>query len=248
MMAIMIICLLQMLMIIPASAKTTEVVVEPTSPADIKPGQELSVNININNGAGVSGYDLSLFFSPQVLEAVRVNEGNFLNTAGPTSFSPGVIANDKGSVTDIRGTLQGGALRTGTGMAVTVFFRVKTLGSSELRIGEPKLYGKDSMPYGTVQGISSNFSISNAPPSAENDPSQHIVVKEKVNPHQPAGSAPTMTQVQTGSNQIVAVGPQAWVQVFKEYGGKITGNSNFLLILGGIIILLFIFVAFRMKH
>ena len=224
----------------------TEVLVEPISAANAQVGEEIAVNLNISEGQNIIGYDLSLHFSPQVLEVVSVSEQPFLPQAGATNFEPGVIDNPGGQVTGIKGFLVDGA-RTGSGTLVTIRLRAKAKGSSELRLGEPKLYGPSRQLLGNVQGVSSIFSISNAPPSAQDDPSQTVVVKE--NPHTGPAPVPTETTVENkiGPGGVVAVGPQAWKTVFDAYiGGEKQGK--FFTILGIAFALFFIFVAFRTRH
>jgi Cohesin domain len=67
--------------------------------ATVSSGASLSVNVNTSNVADLYDYQLDLTFNPNVVSAIGVTEGAFLQSGGSTFFIPGTIDNSAGSIT-----------------------------------------------------------------------------------------------------------------------------------------------------
>lgn len=227
----------------------TEVIVEPVNEANVLVGQEFTVNINISEGEDVSGYEFDLFFSPSVVEAVSAIEQDYLKSVGVTAFGVAAIDNTGGAVRGITCRLTDGNLKSGSGPAVSIIFKAKDMGSSVLRLGQPKLYGANQRLKGEVLGINSNFSITNTPPVADDE----TVNSPPGGQAHPGNSGPpaSVKTYEEGTGQTRVTGPAAWTMFLRDLQSRlqeITKNSSFMLVLGGLLIILVIFIAYRTRN
>ena len=82
----------------------------------------------------MAGWQFDIAFDPAILEAINVNEGNFLKKGGTTLFQDGSIDNAAGKITGlsaIRLSTQG---VSGTGPLLQVKFKAKSGGETELAL------------------------------------------------------------------------------------------------------------------
>ena len=79
-------------------------------------------------------------FDPAILSATAVEEGPFLESAGPTSFFSGTIDNTAGIINGIADTLVGPVMgASGDGSLVTIAFLGKAAGISPLLVSDANL-------------------------------------------------------------------------------------------------------------
>ncbi len=103
----------------------------PDTPIHI--GDTFTVELNAENVSDLAGWQFDISFDATVLEAVEVNEGNFLKAGGGTTFfQKGTIGNTTGKITGLSSARlsEGGA--TGTGTLLSVTFTAKTTGEARL--------------------------------------------------------------------------------------------------------------------
>ena len=99
--------------------------------ATVSSGASLSVNVNISNVADLYDYQLDITFNPNVVSAIGVTEGAFLQSGGLTFFIPGTIDNSAGSITLNAGTLLSAISGvTGGGTLVVFDFTALSPGTS----------------------------------------------------------------------------------------------------------------------
>ena len=103
--------------------------------ATVSSGASLSVNVNISNVADLYDYQLDIAFNPNVVSAIGVTEGAFLQSGGSTFFIPGTIDNSAGSITLNAGTLLSAISGvTGGGTLVVFDFTALSPGTSTFTI------------------------------------------------------------------------------------------------------------------
>ena len=98
-------------------------------------GDTFTLDISTRNVIDLAGWQFDVAFDPTVLEAIEVNEGNFLKTqSGATFFQKGKIDNRSGRITGLNSALLSGGGVTGTGALLSVTFSAKTGGETQLKL------------------------------------------------------------------------------------------------------------------
>ena len=97
-------------------------------------GDSFTLRLSTNSITDLAGWQTDITFDPAVLEAVKVNEGEFLKRGGEdTFFLRGAIENATGKITNISAArLSGGVNGTGTLLSVT--FTAKAVGKTRLSL------------------------------------------------------------------------------------------------------------------
>ena len=82
----------------------------------------------------LAAWQFDIVFAPAILEAINVNEGNFLKTGGSTFFQGGSIDNVAGKITGLNAVRLASQGATGTGSLLQVNFKAKSGGETELAL------------------------------------------------------------------------------------------------------------------
>ena len=83
----------------------------------------------------MAGWQFDIAFDPTALEAIDVNEGDFLKMGGAsTFFQSGTIDNVAGSIMKLNAARLSGGGISGTGTLVQVTFKAKSAGETELAL------------------------------------------------------------------------------------------------------------------
>ncbi|MDE0685885.1 MAG: leucine-rich repeat domain-containing protein [Candidatus Poribacteria bacterium] len=94
-----------------------------------------TVQLNAENISDLAGWQFDIVFDPTVLEAVEVNEGDFLQTGGGTTFfQKGAIDNTTGKITKLSSARLSEDGVSGKGTLLSVTFRAKTAGQTQLKL------------------------------------------------------------------------------------------------------------------
>ena len=95
-------------------------------------GDTFSLLLNANGVTDLAGWQTDIAFDSDVLEAVEVSQGDFLNVKiGDTFFLKGTIDNTAGKITGISAAkLKGGG--SGTGALLLVTFKAKAVGETRV--------------------------------------------------------------------------------------------------------------------
>ena len=97
------------------------------SDANIHAGDTFTLDIRAENVIDFAGWQFDVAFDPAALEAVEVNEGDFLKTDGGTTFfQQGTIDNTTGKITGLNATRFNEDGATGTGTLLSVTFLSKS--------------------------------------------------------------------------------------------------------------------------
>ena len=122
-------------------APSTEYMVENPSvgytfsESNIHAGDTFTLDIRAENVIGFAGWQFDIAFDPAVLEAVEVNEGDFLKAEeGATLFQDGTIDNTTGEITDLSAIRFNEDGVTGTGTLLSVTFTAKASGETRLAL------------------------------------------------------------------------------------------------------------------
>ena len=106
-----------------------------TDTTSVRVGDAFTVHVNAEKVTDLAGWQFDLTFDPDVLEAVEVNEGDFLKKGdGNTFFQRGVIDNTVGKIAGLSSALISKNGGTGTGNLLSVVFSAKAEGNSELAL------------------------------------------------------------------------------------------------------------------
>ena len=98
-------------------------------------GDTFTLDLSAENVSDLAGWQFDIAFDPAGLEAIEVNEGNFLKTGGgATFFQKGVINNRSGKITGLSSARLSEAGVTGIGTLVSVTFTAKAGGQTQLRL------------------------------------------------------------------------------------------------------------------
>ena len=98
-------------------------------------GDTLTLDLSGENIHDLAGWQFDIAFDPAVLEAIEVNEGDFLKTGGGTTFfQKGKIDNRSGKITGLSSALLSGGGVTGTGTLLSVTFSAKAGGETQLKL------------------------------------------------------------------------------------------------------------------
>ena len=105
------------------------------SQTPIHTGDTFTLNIHAENVIDFAGWQFDIAFDPSVLEAVDVNEGDFLKmNGGTTFFQGGSIDNVAGKITQLSAAGLSSQGVTGTGTLLQVTFKAKSAGETELAL------------------------------------------------------------------------------------------------------------------
>ena len=101
----------------------------------VRIGDTFTVHVNAEKVTDLSGWQFDLTFNPDVMEAVKVNEGDFLKRGGGTTFfQRGTIDNTAGKIASVSSALIAKDGVTGTGPLLSVVFSAKADGYGELTL------------------------------------------------------------------------------------------------------------------
>ncbi len=105
------------------STNTTTIAVDDT----------FTLNLNANNINNLAGWSADITFDPKVLEAEKVDEGEFLKSDGGTTFFvAGAINNTTGKIIGLNTARIGGIGSSGTGTLMTITFHAKANGTTNI--------------------------------------------------------------------------------------------------------------------
>ncbi len=105
------------------------------SDSKIHVGDTFTLDIRAENVYDLSGWQFDITFDPDVLEAVEVNEGDFLKEGGGTTFfQKGTIDNATGKITKLSSARLNEDGVTGTGTLLSVTFTAKAGGETRLAL------------------------------------------------------------------------------------------------------------------
>ena len=101
----------------------------------IHAGDTFTLDLNIEKTHNLAGWQFDIAFDPAVLEAVEVNEGDFLKEGGgATFFQKGTIDNTTGKITKLSSARLNEDGATGTGTLLSVTFIAKTGGETQVAL------------------------------------------------------------------------------------------------------------------
>ena len=101
----------------------------------IHAGDTFTLDLSAADVYDLAGWQFDIVFDPTRLEAVEVNEGDFLKTGGGTTFfQKGTIDNAAGMVTKLSSARLSEDGVSGTGTLLSVRFRAKTTGQTRLKL------------------------------------------------------------------------------------------------------------------
>ena len=105
------------------------------SKTPIYAGETFTLDVNAKDVYDMAGWQFNIAYDPAVLEAVDVSEGDFLKSAGGTTFfQEGTIDNAAGKITGLSATSFNKDGVTGTGTLLSVTFLAKTDGETRLAL------------------------------------------------------------------------------------------------------------------
>ncbi len=94
-----------------------------------------TLDLSAANVQNLAGWQFDIAFDPTVVEAVEVNEGDFLKTGGgATFFQKGTIDNTTGKITKLSSARLGEDGVSGKGTLLSVTFTAKTTGQTQLKL------------------------------------------------------------------------------------------------------------------
>jgi len=106
-----------------------------TDASSVRVGDTFTLHINAEKVTDLSGWQFDLTFDPDLLEAVKVNEGDFLKKGGGTTFfQRGTVNNATGKISGISAALISESGVTGTGTLLSVIFKAKADGNSQMAL------------------------------------------------------------------------------------------------------------------
>ena len=105
------------------------------SASKIYAGDTFTLNLSAEDVYDLAGWQFDLAFDPTLLEAVDVNESDFLKTDGnATFFQKGSINNKTGKITGLSAARLSEEGVTGTGTLLSVTFTAKAPGQTQLKL------------------------------------------------------------------------------------------------------------------
>ena len=111
----------------------------------IHAGDTFTLDIEVENVFDLAGWQFDIAFDPTVLEAIEVNEGDFLKEGGGTTFfQKGTIDNATGKITKLSSARLNEDGVSGTGTLLSVTFTAKTGGETRLSL--------DNFQLGSITG------------------------------------------------------------------------------------------------
>ncbi len=106
-----------------------------TDTTSVRVGDTFTVRVNAEKVTDLSGWQFDLTFDPNVLEAIKVSEGDFLKKDGGTTFfQRGTIDNATGKITGLSAALISESGIAGTGTLLSVVFSAKADGNSQMTL------------------------------------------------------------------------------------------------------------------
>ena len=110
-------------------------------------GDTFTLDLSAENVPDLAGWQFDIAFDPTVLEAVEVNEGDFLKTGGETTFfQRGTIDNIIGKITKLSAARLNEDGVSGTGTLLSVIFKAKADGQTQLKL--------DNFQLAAITGVS----------------------------------------------------------------------------------------------
>ena len=101
----------------------------------IDTGDTFTLEIRAEDIYNLAGWQFDMAYDPTVLEAVEVNEGDFLKIGGETTFfQRGTIENRSGKIKGLSAARLGEDGVSGTGTLLSVTFTAKAPGQTQLRL------------------------------------------------------------------------------------------------------------------
>ena len=98
-------------------------------------GDTFTLNLNAEKVSDLAGWQADIAYDPNVLEAVEVNEGDFLKAeGGNTFFQDGTIDNTTGKITDLFSARISESGVGGTGILMSVTFKAKAGGETQVTL------------------------------------------------------------------------------------------------------------------
>ena len=105
------------------------------SQTPIHVGDTFTLDLSAENVFDLAGWQFDIAFDPAVLEAIEVNEGDFLKEGGGTTFfQKGTIDNTTGKITKLSSARLNEDGATGTGTLLSVTFIAKTGGETQVAL------------------------------------------------------------------------------------------------------------------
>ena len=106
-----------------------------TDPTPVRLGETFTLHFSAEDIIDLAGWQVDITYDADVLEAVEVNEGDFLKSEGGTAFFlRGAIDNTAGEITKISSARTSGGGATGTGILLSVTFMPKTTGETRITL------------------------------------------------------------------------------------------------------------------
>ena len=102
---------------------------------EIYVGDTFTLDLSARNVIDFAGWQFDISFDPTILEAIEVNEGDFLKTGDSTTFfQKGTIDNTAGKITGLSSASLSRDGVSGTGVLLSVTFSAKTDGRTQLAL------------------------------------------------------------------------------------------------------------------
>ena len=106
-----------------------------TDPTPVRLGETFTLRFSAEDVIDLAGWQVNIIYDADVLEAVEVNEGDFLKSGGGAAFFlPGTIDNTAGEIIKISSARTGGGGATGTGTLLSVTFIPKAIGETRITL------------------------------------------------------------------------------------------------------------------
>ena len=116
----------------------------------IDAGDTFTLEIRAEDIYNLAGWQFDIVYDPAVLEALEVNEGDFLKTGdGATFFQRGAIDNRSGKIKDLSSARLSEDGVSGTGMLLSVTFTAKAPGHTRLKLDNFQLAAITGKPIDT---------------------------------------------------------------------------------------------------
>ena len=109
-------------------------------PSKIHAGDTFTLDISAEDVIDLAGWQFDIAFDPAMLEALEVNEGDFLKTSGgSTFFQKGTIDNATGKISKLSSARLNEDGVTGTGTLLSVVFAAKAGGETQITLDKFQL-------------------------------------------------------------------------------------------------------------
>ena len=106
-----------------------------TTKTDMIVGDTITLNLKAENITDLAGWEADIVYDPSVLEAVEVTEGDFLKSENEDTLSQtGTVDNTSGKITGVYSARIDGSGVTGTGTLLSVTFKAKTGGETQVTL------------------------------------------------------------------------------------------------------------------